>query len=402
MIRHLLLIPVVCITVWMVIVSVGLHRAPQVGSADELDDLRAQLRYLEPRMHDDLGARMQRLFPEGEVFADVLYGLAWCGLAERTSGADSLRPHALREARWALARMERPHVQAPFASPDGLPYGVFYHGWRDLLIGAIVRLDPGDTILRRRWDVESEALARAFAHSPAPFLPSYPGVAWPADNVVAMAGLSVHDRSHAGAYRDVIDRWVSQVRVRSGPYGSLPHAWDPQGDTLVQASRGCSQALICALLPAIDEGLAAEQYELFRARFLDERLGVPMVREHVKGTWGPVDVDSGPVLLGAGSSATVVGAAACRANGDVFHAQELDATCEGFGLAMGTRAKRYLLGALPVTDLFIAWSRSFPEEAEVRTRPGFLRAHAWSVLMLSLLWAPWWWPARRVRIGRGR
>lgn len=392
MMRYLLLLVTLCFTLWILAVNVGVHRAPRVGSVHEREEVLAQLRYLGPRMHADLGADMQRLFPEGEVFADVLYGLAWCGLAERAGTGDTIREHALREARWALACMERPHVQAPFASADGLPFGAFYHGWRAHLIGAIARLDRADSAMQRRWNIECDHLAEAFAAAASPYLPSYPGMAWPADNVVAMAAVASNDRHRAGVHRGTIARWLGQVRARVDAHGRVPHAWDPVRDAVHQTVRGSSTVLMGAFWPAIDSAFAAEQFVRFRADLLTERFGVPVVREHPKGEAGAGDVDSGPVILGAGSSATVVGTAACRANGDLFHAQELDATCEGFGLAMGGARKRYLLGAMPMADLFLAWGRSRPVPLEATNSPRFLRWHAWSALALVLVWAPWWWP----------
>jgi|GEM_PF-3367050 hypothetical protein len=53
-----------------------------------------------------------------------------------------------------------------------------------------------------------------------------------------------------------------------------------------------------------------------------ERSGVPLVRDHSKGINGWGDVDTGPVILGAGCVSSIVGATACRLNGDVFHAQD--------------------------------------------------------------------------------
>lgn len=392
MMRQLLLIVALFFTLWTLLVNVGVHRAPRTGSARERGEVLAQLRYLAPRMHADLGADMQRLFPEGEVFADVLYGLAWCGLAERSGPGDTLRRHALREARWALGRMERPHVQAPFASTEGLPFGAFYHGWRGHLMGAIARLEPADTTIQRRWNAECDALAHAFASASSPYLPSYTGMAWPADNVVAMAALALNDRARGGTQSGTISRWLGQVRARTDAGGRVPHAWDPSRDAVHQTVRGSSSVLMGAFWPMIDSAFAAEQFERFRAAFLVERFGVPVVREHPKGHVGAGDVDSGPVILGAGSSATVVGTAACRANGDVFHAQELDATCEGFGLAFGRTHKRYLLGALPMADLFLVWGRTRTVPVEATNSPRFLRWHAWSALALALVWAPWWWP----------
>jgi len=43
------------------------------------EDVKKQLSYLKTEIHDkQLAERMQQLFPEGYIFTNALYGLAWC------------------------------------------------------------------------------------------------------------------------------------------------------------------------------------------------------------------------------------------------------------------------------------------------------------------------------------
>ena len=389
MLRNLRRVFAALLTLWLVWTNIAVHTAPHVGTEEELVELRAQLRYLEGAVHAGLGDEMQKLFPEGNVFTHALYGLAWCGYAQRLSPVDTLRDHALREARWALARIESPDAQGRFPVAAEPKFGVFYCGWRNYLLGSIVALGPADSAETALFARYSAELDSAFAKSRSPYIESYAGMAWPADNVVAMASLALHDRSTA-QYAPTIRGWLEQVRTRSDERGMMPHAWDPDRDGLREEARGSSQALMNVFLPIIDEALANEQFVLFREQFLMERLGVPLFREYPKGQSGMGDVDSGPVILGAGFAASIVGAAACRANDDAFHAQELDATIEGFGMVAGGERKRYIFGALPIADLFIAWSRSMSSAQSASPAPGFKRFHLWSVLAVVLLWAPWW------------
>lgn len=381
----------VLVTVLVCWVNVALHRAPARGSEAEVNMLKGQLRYLEPHMHADLGEAMQALFPEGSAFAHVLYGLSWSGLAARVPDDAALRLHARTEAHWALAQLDHPSLQAQFAMTGALPTGVFHAGWRNLLIGSICQLDPADSALQVRWDEETQALVRAFAESPSPYLGSYEGMAWPADATVAMASVALHHRHRNVQDRAVIERWAAQVRLRSDDRGLLPHEWDPSTDRLLQGGRGSSQALMNVLLPVIDSALSREQYTLFQQHFFAERLGVPVVREHPRGANGRGDVDSGPLILGVGPAATIVGASAASASGDVFHAQEFAASVDGFGFVTGGEHPHYLFGALPIADLFIAWGRSQASPVVASTYPRFLRFHLWSMAVLVVLWSPWWW-----------
>jgi hypothetical protein len=393
---------VIMLTVAVCWVNIAVHQAPSKGSEAEVNRLKGQLRYLEPRMHTDLGAAMQSLFPEGSAFAHVLYGLSWSGLAIKVPDDAALRMHARTEAHWALAQLDHPSLQAQFAMTGALPTGVFHSGWRDLLIGSICLFDPTDSALQARWDEETHALVRAFAASPSPYLGSYEGMAWPADATVAMASIALHHRHRNVQDRAVIERWAAQVRLRLDDRGLMPHEWDPVADRLLQGGRGSSQALMNVLLPVIDSALSREQYTLFQEHFFSEQLGVPVVREHPRGASGRGDVDSGPLILGVGPAATIVGASAACASGDVFHAQEFAATVDGFGFVTGGEHPRYLFGALPIADLFIAWGRSQASPAVASSYPRFLRFHGWSVMVLLLIWAPWWWRFVRGRWSRSR
>ena len=388
--RRALFVLCLLVSVFIAWTNLAVHSAPRTGSEEERAALVAQLHYLEGRVHAGVGEEMQQLFPEGSVFTHALYGLAWCGLAQRLVNDDTLREHATVEARWALAQLDRPEEQGRFPVSAEPKFGVFYCGWRNLLLGSIIELGAADSVELFAFDRNSAALSDAFARSTSPYLESYVGMAWPADATVAMASLALHQRLRGGAHQQVIERWVSQVRDRLDANGSMPHAWDPYHDRSLTDARGSSQALINTFLPVINEALAHEQFGRFQEAFFMERLGVPAVSEYPKGTFGWGDVDSGPLILGAGPAATIVGSAACRMNGDVFHAQEFAASVHGFGFVTGDERKRYLFGVLPIADLFIAWGRSMPSAMATGT-PGFKRFHLWSLLALLVMWGPFAW-----------
>ena len=377
-------------------INIAVHTAPPVGSHQEFEELQQQLAYLEPRLHQGLGTGMQKLFPEGGVFTHALYGLAWCGLADRLSPLDTLRRHAYREARWAYAQVDTRWERARFPEMASPQYGAFYAGWRNYLLARMVAVGAAanDTTLLHAFDRQSDSIAMAFARSSSPYLESYTGMAWPADATVAMASLCMHERLRGAQHATVIARWVAQVRARLDERGMIPHTWDPWGDRMGEQARGCSQSLMNTMLPAIDKALAGEQYQLYRDHFLTEPLGLPAMREHPQGVTGGGDVDSGPVIFGVGSAATLVSAGACRANGEAMHAHVIDATTEALGFATGGDRKRYLFGALPIADLFIAWGRTTPCAGVQHPAAAFKAFHGWSLLILLVLWSPiivrWW------------
>ena len=160
--------------------------------------------------------------------------------------------------------------------------------------------------------------------------------------------------------------------------------------------RGSSLALMCLLMPQIDSAFAKDQFKVFAQHFFGERMGVPVVTEFPKDHTGKGDVDSGPLIFGAGPVATIVGAGACRANADAFHDLEFSSTTDGFGFVIGVQERQYVFGAMPIADLFIAWCRSMPTRNSTPfARPEFLRFHAWSALLFGLMWLPYFALTRR-------
>jgi len=378
------------ILLWM---NCALHTAPAVGSQAERDRSLDQLRYLGPRVHGGLGDEMQRLFPEGNDFVHALYGLAWCGLARAGAEGDPVRGEALREALWALAQMDRPDVQGRY-DPNAKPrFGAFHAGWRNVLLGRIIEAQGAerDSILLGQFNRRCSEIAYGFAASSSPFIESYPGRAWPADAVVAMASLGLHDRLVDPLYQEVIARWVAQVRARLDDRDMIPHQWDPMHDEVAQSARGSSQALMNSFLPGIDPALAAEQYFMYRRWFLAEPLGMPVFREHPHTIRGAGDVDSGPVIFGVGGAATLVNAAATRANDEPIQAHVADAVTEALCFASGGDHRSYLFGAMPVADLFIAWGRSIPPVHAEHPSIAFKKFHLWSIAILLFLWSPALW-----------
>lgn len=376
--------------------------APSVaaGHDQEPPGVRRQLAFLRAALDDGAATDAQSLFPEGFYFLNVLYGLSWVELGRR-----GVAPaEAADEAAWALAQVESEAGRAPFDRDATPAYGVFYAGWTNWLRGGLltVRDDPAQ---RARFAADSEALAAAFDASATPFLDAYPGQAWPCDSTVAIASLRLAATlTGSDRFASTVTRWVGDVRTRLDPAtGLMPHTASPA----VSGARGTSQAIIQRFLVDVDPAFAAEQYPLFRDRFLDRPLGLgPAVREYPHGTDGPADVDSGPLPLGISLSTTVVALGAAQVHGDTALAAGFASFGELAGLPFDTPGtKRYAAGLVPVGDAFLAWSKTArpwttaPPAAPPPALPGWWRAPLLTLLLVVAL-APWL-PAL-VRRARGR
>jgi len=349
-----------------------LHAEPSIA------DQQASLVFVQRAIDKGAAPRMQALFPEGFLFTHVLCGLAGTKL----------------EARRALDAVSTPEGRGPFSATLDPPYGIFYAGWTTWLLGALVALDPNDTELVARFETSTSSIAAAFARSDSPFLAAYPGQAWPVDSSVAMAAVALHDRILPPKHGPLIARWVSAVKLRLDPQtGLVPHRADPVDGHPLEGARGTSQSIIQRFLPEIDPIFAAEQYSLFRERFVVRRLGFPGVREHVED--GPADVDSGPLVFGVSISATVVTRGAALVHGDETLALALFQTMEVFGLPITwDGARRYGFGALPVGDAFVAWSNgALPAQPDAPLTPWawWWRLPAYGLSALALGLVAWLW-----------
>mgnify|MGYP001444752910 CR=1 FL=1 len=373
--------------------------APATDVAGEPPGVRRQLAFLRAELDAGAGDEAQALFPEGYFFLHALYGLAWVELGHRLPAE---RETALREARWALARLDGPAGRAPFDPSLDPPFGVFYRGWSNWLLGGVLSLQPEerrDETERRRFTEESAELARAFDAAGTPFLESYPGQAWPVDSAVAIASLRLHDTLLTGTegHGNTVARWLDEVRKRLDPRtGLIPHAVDAETGEPQGVARGSSQSLILRFLVDIDPAFAAAQYARFRELYLATPLGLgPAVREYPHGMDGPADVDSGPLPLGVSLSATAVALGTAQVHGDATLAGALANYGELAGLPIGTPStKRYAFGLLPIGDAFLAWSKTArPWISPPPAAPHPVVGPGWRMPLLALLaligLAPW-------------
>jgi hypothetical protein len=348
------------------------------------EDVVPQLRFLGQALRRGAGERMQDLFPEGHFFMHVLYGLAWVEVGLRQPPESALHLQALEEANWALERLERDAARAAFSRDLDPPYGVFYSGWSNWLRGGLLLLQPEQSrplAQVDRFQAECQALALAFDRSPTPFLPAYPGQAWPVDSVVAIATLRLHDSLFPARFGTTTQRWLEGAQDRLDPAtGLLPHRVDSQTGEALEGARGSSQSLVARFLVEVDPEWGRSQYALFRRQFVAPFLGAPGVREYPEHITGEGDIDSGPLVAGFSASATVVMIGAAQVQGDREVADALIDASEAAGLPIRwAGAKRYLFGQLPIGDAFLVWAKT--------SRPWVA---TWSAAALPRVVEGWW------------
>lgn len=314
----------------------------------------AQVRWLSGALADGADRRMQDLFPEGSFFTIVLTALA-----------EARQPETeVQQLRQRLAALDSPEITQGFGHGLTPQHGIFHAGWTLLLAAEIARRSGATSdlaLLRHRADVVS----RALADHPAGFPASYPGQRWPCDAVVAAAAVARANQLEPNPiWRSRLQRWRSSARAAEDPaLGLLPHRVDERGRSL-EGPRGSSQAIIQVFWPDVTLALDPEpdlaSWRRYTLAFVERRVGLVGVREYPRGTSGPADIDSGPLVLGISASASAVTLAAARRAGDTGLAESLDREAEllGSGLTLDGR-RRYAFGVLPVGDAFLAWARTW-------------------------------------------
>lgn len=366
--RNWLWVPIAIV----VLINVKLHTGPNLHDAASVGaDVHAQLLYLRDEMHEDrLAERMQGLFPEGYLFAHVLYGLTWCEWAMGDDLDTAQHAAALREARYAFSKIDSDEGRSTFEAGMRPPYGMYYQGWRNYLLAKIVQASHGSHLAEVQYFGQmSRAVAACFENNASPYPDSYPDHSWPADACVGMASLALYNRLVAPTYAPQVAHWVKHVRATAGGK-LLPHKTHSQSTRIVEGPRGCSSVLNLYFLPEIDAELAVMQFDRMAEFFGQSRLGLATVREYPSTSGGRGDVDSGPVILGVGFAATIVGIGAYLRFGEVENAQAISDAVEALGFSYGWTGKRYIGGMLPIADLFIAWARmQRPDAAVVAIRP---------------------------------
>ena len=373
--------------------NIGLNYKPEIQqSANTIvnKSVLHQLNYLKGKMKRGAATDMQSIFPEGFVFMNSLYALSWIDLIDGLASNDEIFSQGMKEVDWTIGQLFSSKGKSSFEKNLDLEYGAFYSGWTNFVLGKKLSIQKKEN--RADAEVDSfkkscAAMSMVFKRSESPYIESYSNQAWPADVLLCIACLNLHDKIFEPKYESLIDAWLEKVKVRLDKNtGLIPHSvYFPQANTK-EGAKGASQSLMLNFLVDIDKEFAMEQFHIYKELFVDYRFGLPGIRQFPKGIKGEKDIDSGPVILGIGGAASIVGQRTMAK----FDEQELYIglrnSIEAFGAGLNFNdKKRYLFGALPMADAFIAWSNSVEKEPIVCDKPWRRRFHFYSILIFALL-----------------
>jgi hypothetical protein len=210
--------------------------------------------------------------------------------------------------------------------------GHAYLGYMNLAM-SMHRLLVPDSRYAALNDAISEQLAAGLA-SPAHRFQTYPGESYPVDQAVAAGSVGLHARA-TGLDRDAsLADWSARFREAAVDPGSgwLVQRLDSQDGSPGDLPRGSGTALAAYGLLYADPALSRELHQALVAGGLRTPLGLGVIREYAPGYSGRGDIDSGPVILGFGVSATGFALAGARAHGDAAAYRSICRTATLFGL----------------------------------------------------------------------
>jgi hypothetical protein len=347
-----------------------------------------ELRGLKHSLDNDADLEMQSIYPEGYVFLNATYALAWSSFLRDKDHKEHL-DEGMTEINRAMSKINSLAGRAPFREDLPLPYGAYYNGWSSYVLASKLRLEKKSSQKREEvllFKQQCDSIAKAIQHEIYPS--SYFGGTWPADAMVCVASLSLHDQLFEPKYKTVIKQWLKKVKSHTDKLGMVPHSVNPDG-TPDEAARGSSMSLMLIFLREIDQSFAREQFNLYTKNFVDSKFGLTGIREYPKGIAGSGDIDSGPVIFGFGGAATIVGIQTLSLFGEHQTSHKIMTGVEALGFATETGdRKKYIVGMLPIADAFIAWSHSNSVKSD--ETPLFIAFHLCS-LVIFLLLSLWAW-----------
>ena len=362
----------------------------QQGTYNE--DVYHQLQFLKSELHNGAGHKMQKIFPEGFIFINCLYGLSWVNLIEDLNHSSEIYEEGIQEISWTINEVHSPKGQAIFTKYLPLEYGAFYKGWSNFLLGKKLAIQLEEERNNAEVDLffnNCMQISNALKNSESPYLESYRGATWPADGIIAVSSLALHDKIFGSNFKKDLTIWLEKVKKNlDDETGLIPHSIYQKTGKTKEGARGCSQSLILNFLIEINPEFARQQFEIFKEKFPDKRFALPGIREYPKGTVGFGDIDSGPVILGIGGAASIVGQRTMGLYGDWTQYIGLKNCIEAFGLGYTWNSKkRYILGILPMADAFIAWSNSIekPEDSDKAKSNWRINFHILSLVLFLII-----------------
>ncbi len=299
-----------------------------------------QINYLQSQLNFNLGEKLQTIYPEGQLFSNLIFALS---IIEYSKYDKKINPENVENA---IRRTISKDAVKNFDEGFNIKYGAFYNGWINYTLKKYIESElflksHNQNIFNQLHKEFTDRIITSQKDSIC-LLETYSGAVWPADNLVCIASLDQN-------YDEIKKNWLEKIKNQSNDILINHSGFD------VNEIRGSSQALINFLLIDIDSSYSHHSYTEYRKRFHKNILGITFVREFETKT-NFSDIDSGPVILGFGSVATIMNNildGRINRKGAKFTYSLLNIS----GLPVNIfDNKYYLLKKEPMYDIFMLWN----------------------------------------------
>lgn len=241
-----------------------------------------------------------------------------------------------------------------------------YLGYAGFALGLASALDP-------RWRGPRRELAQALrarlARAERRWLETYPGEVYPVDVASALGALAIDAKLEGRELEGDTAFHTALARLQSARdpvTGLFLQSIDPESGEARDGPRGSGTFLAAYFLLPVDASLSRSLYEDGARALYGTTLGFSAMRERPSGDPGAGDIDSGPVILGYGVSASGFAMGPARSFGDHERFAGLYATAELFGVPQRSErhGHRHLTGG-PLGDAVLCAMQTAPTPAEL-------------------------------------
>lgn len=306
-------------------------------------NIKNQISYLDNILSNGYDDELQLRYPEGKIFSNALLALS---IIDNSNNTLTSHLEYAKIVDNCLERLLTESAQQPFSKEMVPRYGAFYNGWINFTLSKYIKSDLFELSANKNEFLNShqkisEEIIKAHGDS-IKILDTYPGVYWPADNLVGI--ISVNDET-------LKDKWVDKLYEECTTESKLLHHTGYNTSEV----RGSSQALLLYLLSEYDIEKASVDNRLFKNILVDNYIGIELVKEFTKGRGIYPDVDSGPVLLGYGAVGTVMNVK-LQAKLNNSKSKATWAFLNTISLPINLFGQKYyLLKKEPMFDIFMLW-----------------------------------------------
>lgn len=234
-----------------------------------------------------------------------------------------------------------------------------------------------------------ETLASELDASPSGLLDDYPGQCFPGDVMAAWMCIQRADTVLGTDHHSLVQRALRHfIGANATRYQLPPYSAESRSGLPLSTARGCANSYLLLTAPELWPEQAKTWFARYDALFWQERFTAAAFREYprevTQNDWS-IDVDAGPVLGGAGVSASAFGIGAARKNGRFDRAYPLAAQALAFrwelpgGTLLLPRLMSNLSDAPLLGEAALLWQFS------IQPQPGFAAINGGAVPLLVYL-----------------